>query len=40
MFPFLIGRIRTYAPKAYIFRPERFPFLIGRIRTVSMVKGN
>jgi len=39
MFPFLIGRIRTYIPNKYqaIF-DKLFPFLIGRIRTTLEMK--
>ena len=33
MFPFLIGRIRTFPVKEDQRPPIEFPFLIGRIRT-------
>ena len=33
MFPFLIGRIRTWTEFRFQEVAEEFPFLIGRIRT-------
>ena len=35
MFPFLIGRIRTYTRKYFRTDGNMFPFLIGRIRTIK-----